>query len=104
MTQYNSRLKPVRQVSLRYDPDTASYMSEEDETEVLICQISDLEIERSVALFGDYQTTRKVVRLQQPYQDFGKYVEIDGQRYRILLKKQKGRVVYVEVASNEHSN
>lgn len=79
-----------------YNPDTGSYEGGTANEVVLPCFISDLGLERSMVVFGDYRKERKVVRLLRPYTNKVDYAMFDNQKYRIIIERLDATVWYLE--------
>lgn len=93
----NKRLTFIRVTNKRvYNPDLGEY--EEGETSDIVrpCTLIDLGVERSMRIFGDYQQTRKVAIIQQPYRQTCHMVKVDGVVYKVIAVKQNGKVWYLE--------
>ena len=79
-----------------YDPETSTYKSGEQIRTEKYANINDLGLEESVKVFGDYNSTRKIVRLQRPYTSKFDHREDQGEKYHIKFKRQENTVFYVE--------
>lgn len=84
-----------------YNPETGLYEGGDVVLDTIPCSVSDLGIQQSMQLFGDYQLNRKVVRLQQPYTTPFSRVRLDGVFYLVKTKKLDRKVFYVERDGHE---
>ncbi|MGT2683380.1 hypothetical protein [Streptococcus porci] len=79
-----------------YNPETS-----QRDTDVLLktvrpCHVSDLGIEESLKIFGNYKDDRKIVLLRQPYIAKVDYVLLNESQYRVVSKRLGGRAYYIE--------
>lgn len=79
-----------------YNFDTGEYEGGESTRDSVPCAVSDLGLDRSMQVFGDYSKTRKVVRLLHPYTKPYSYVEYRGKSYQIVASRQDAKVLYIE--------
>ncbi|HEP1280438.1 TPA: hypothetical protein ACJ7D8_000508 [Streptococcus pyogenes] len=94
--RYADRINFVTNQDERYDPDLGEYTTGETTQKVLPCFVMDLGMAKSVQIFGDYQKTRKVVYLRQPYTDTFDYCLYRGKKYKTQVDKQSNTVFYLE--------
>ncbi|HEP1431135.1 hypothetical protein [Streptococcus pyogenes] len=94
--RYADRISFVTNQDERYDPDLGEYTTGETTQKVLPCFVMDLGMAKSVQIFGDYQKTRKVVYLRQPYTDTFDYCLYRGKKYKTQADKQSNTVFYLE--------
>lgn len=78
-----------------YNSETSEFEQEEIKT-LKPCHISDLGIDRSKELFGDYVNSRKVVRFNQPITLPFDGLEYRGLPYRLLSARLNNTVLYIE--------
>lgn len=82
-----------------YNPRTHQYEPVTEVKTVKACHISDLGVEESVKVFGNYQEHRKVIRFGQPYRDQFDYILYQGLKYKAILHRLNRTVFYVEADS-----
>ncbi|KGR72899.1 hypothetical protein ACVRWQ_06055 [Streptococcus phocae subsp. salmonis] len=94
--RYADRITFIKATDERYDPDLGEYTHTEVISKTLPCFAMDMGMEKSVQIFGDYQKSRKVVYVKQPYNQKYDFCEYRGVKYRTLADKQSETVFYLE--------
>ncbi|ASB97429.1 hypothetical protein [Streptococcus equi] len=94
--RYADRITFVKATDEQYDPDLGEYTYTEVMIKTLPCFVMDLGMAKSVQIFGDYQKTRKVVYLRQPYTDLLDHCLYKGKKYKVQVDKQFNTVFYLE--------
>lgn len=95
--RFNKRVTFVTDGESRYDPEIGDYVEGEKDYDTVPCNISTLRVDREKELFGEIDTSVKVVRLLRPYTKDYNYIEIDGRRQRVKTRSDyKKGVFYLE--------
>lgn len=82
-----------------YNPRTHQYDPVTEVEKVKACHISDLGLDESVRVFGNYQEHRKVIRFGQPYLEHFDFIRYQGKQYKALLHRLDKTVFYIEADS-----
>lgn len=95
--RFNKRITFVVDGESHYDPEIGDYVEGDKSYDTVPCNISTLKVDREKELFGEIDTSIKVVRLQRPYNKKFNYIEIDGKRQKVKARSdyRKG-VFYLE--------
>ena len=91
----NQRAEFIAEVKSQYDPKEGKRVESGGRSTVLPAHISDLGVERSIAMFGELRRDAKVVRLQRILEWWPQWVCLDGKRYRVAHRRLNGLVWYV---------
>lgn len=95
----NNRVTFIKVEKGGYDWRKGENLPDKEARETRPAFVSELSLDRSKQLFGEFEQGRKVVRLLHPYKDKADRVEIDGKSYRVLATRQKSTVFICEVTS-----
>lgn len=79
-----------------YDSNLSDYIKVLKELKTIACHVSDLGLERSMQVFGDYEKQRKVARLDQPFREQYDIIKHDGSFWKVVTKRLNGCVLYLE--------
>ncbi|MFK8243850.1 MULTISPECIES: hypothetical protein [unclassified Facklamia] len=79
-----------------YDDDLGEWVGGATEKVTLPCFVSDLGLERSMAIFGDYRVQRKVVRLLKSFNQEFNSIEFAGETYKMTAGRLDDNVFYME--------
>lgn len=92
----NDRVTLVKRGKSEYDPILGEEVEQGAERIIVPCRVTDLGIERSVELFGDYTERRMIVRFDRvPMVEFD-YLEYQNEEYKLLSETIRGKALYVE--------
>lgn len=98
----SDRVSLIKKGKKKYDPDRGEYVDSSERWDNYPCHISDLGVDRTQQLFGDYRPQVKVVRLQRPFRAFEvDTVKIDGKEYTVRSVRLDDRVFYVEAVNHD---
>lgn len=85
-----------------YDPVTGEYPDAEETVTALVANVTDLGLARSMELFGEFHTSRKVVRFTVEPPAVWDYLTIDGESNTYVLETHmntlKGNAIIVKGA------
>lgn len=87
----------------KYNPNTGEYDEPKINETVKRENVTDLGIERSLALFGDVIQGAKVIRMLRPFDGKWDYVLIDSKKYEIMKHQdlsKKNTFIVREVVNN----
>ena len=82
-----------------YNPEIGEWVEGEEVKTHKVADVSDIGLELSVQLFGNYESTRKIIRLQKPYTEPFDYLVYKDQKYHHLMTRQRGKSFYVGMDS-----
>lgn len=80
----------------KYNYKTGQYEGAEVNKTVVPCFVSDLGLDRSKEVFGDYEKDRKIVRLSISYNEPYDSVEYNGLPYKVISHRLNNKVMYIE--------
>lgn len=95
----NKRVKFLGGRNQQYDPETSKNQTVfTKQSEWYPCHVSDIGMDRSQQIFGDYKRHVKVFRLQVPLADYRTYSQLlfENRHYEIRSFNLDGRVFYAE--------
>lgn len=95
--RYDDRMTFIKLGEEVYDPDTSTFIQSDEELATVPCHVSDLGMDRSMAIFGDYKKGRKVVRLENPYIESYDRVEYQDKLWQVTAQRLSDTVIYLEV-------
>lgn len=93
--RYADRVTFTFNTQTKYDPVLGRNVETQDQTEPEPCHISDLGIDRTLAVFGESGRDAKVVRLQKPLDITPDGAIVNGKKYKIDSDRLKSRVFYL---------
>lgn len=85
--RYDKKIIFVKREEGKYNPYLGEYEDDEDVETVKRANVTDLGIDRSVALFGSVEEEAKVIRLLRHYKDDWNFILIDGKKYEPTKKR-----------------
>lgn len=85
--RYDKKIIFVNREEGKYNPDLGEYEDDKDVETVKRANVTDLGIDRSVALFGSVEEGAKVIRLLRHYKDDWNFILIDGKKYEPTKKR-----------------
>lgn len=85
--RYDKKIIFVKREEGKYNPNLGEYEDDKDVETVKRANVTDLGIDRSVALFGSLEEGAKVVRMLRHYKDEWDFILIDGKKYEPTKKR-----------------
>lgn len=79
-----------------WNDDLGEFDTEPIKLDTKACHASDLGLDRSMQVFGDYSKSRRVVRLERPYTKVYDHIIYLGVQYRMVADRLDGSVLYIE--------
>lgn len=79
-----------------WNDDLGDFVTEPIKLDTKACHVSDLGLDRSMQVFGDYSNSRRVVRLERPYNELYDHLMYLGVKYRMVAERLNGAVLYIE--------
>ncbi|CRH92950.1 Uncharacterised protein [Chlamydia trachomatis] len=93
----SKRIKVILSTSPKaYDARTGTYKQDISRFMTVACDVSDVSLEQSLKVFGNYVDSRKIVHLLRPVKEKILWIEYQGQHYKVLSKRLDGSVIYIE--------
>lgn len=94
--RYADRILFVEESEGYYDPDLGEHVAGRQNQVIVPAFVTDLGIDRSQVIFGDYQKDRKIVYLQRPYPIKQQVCRYNGKTFKVVADRQADRVFYLE--------
>lgn len=85
--RYDKKIIFVKREEGKYNPDLGEYEDDKDVETVKRANVTDLGIDRSVALFGSVEEGAKVVRMLRHYKNEWDFILIDDKKYEPTKKR-----------------
>ena len=79
--RYDKKIIFVKREKGKYNPDLGEYEDDKDVRIAIRANVTDLGIDRSVALFGSVEEGAKVIRMLRHYKNNWDFILIDGKKY-----------------------
>lgn len=85
--RYDKKIIFVKREEGKYNPNSGEYEDDKDVETIKRANVTDLGIDRSVALFGSIEEGAKVIRLLRHYKDDWNFILIDDKKYEPTKKR-----------------
>ena len=103
--RYDKKITFVKRENGEYNPDLGEYEEDKDIRTIKRANVTDLGIDRSVAIFGSIEEGAKVIRLLRHYKNDWDFILIDGKKYESTKKRdlrlREGFIVQEVVKNGE---
>lgn len=93
--RYNDRIVLTSSNKETYNPELGEYEQEIPEKITVPCYVMDLNIEKSMQIFGDYKQDRKECFVKRPIGKSFDTAIYNGRKYKTETVAQKSTVFYL---------
>lgn len=92
----NDRITLVKQGKPEYDPMIGEHVEQDAEEVIVPANVTDIGMDRSVELFGDFGKEVYIARLDHIPDFQYDYVLYEGKQFKVIKERLRTNVLYIE--------